>query len=163
MYFPVVVYWCQCNWLSASLIKFLLESKFAAKNAKTSSSSQGSLLGNNMKLGFNSNLTVNEAAPLCVSSLQIGDVDLLCLTLGKTGFSLTASCFWGTFYLKLGWKFKIQVLNGFFPIQTYVRGELKNVPILFWKDCCQKLFGSSRCQIHPKTLQTEWGWINAAG
>lgn len=34
MHFPVVVYWCQYNWLSASLIKVLLESIFAAKNEK---------------------------------------------------------------------------------------------------------------------------------
>lgn len=63
MYFPVVVYWCQYNWLSASLIKFLLESKFAARNAKASSSSQGPRHGNIMKLRFNSNLTANEGAP----------------------------------------------------------------------------------------------------
>lgn len=126
MYFPVVVYWCQYNWLSASLIKFLLESKFAAKNAKTSSSSQGSRLGNIMKLTFNSNLTVNEAAPVCVSSSHIRDVSLLFLTQRKTDINLTACD-----YLFLRVKIQHPSFKWVFPVQTQAAGKWRMSPFCF--------------------------------
>ena len=167
MYFPEVVYWCQYNWLSASLIKFLLESKFAARNAKASSSSQGPRHGNITKLRFNSNLTANEGAPFVCHHCRL-ETRTFCFSDAEESWyrlsRLWLSVFKRHFILNWVENFKIQVvLNGFFQIQAQACRETQNVPILFWNDCCQKLFGSSCCQIHPKTLRDEWGWIHAAG
>lgn len=155
MYFPVVVYWCQYNWLSASLIKFLLESKFAAKMQKPAPALKAPDMGI-MKLSLISNLIVNEAAPVCVSLFQIRDMGLMLLRI-RMAATDTLSVYKWYFTLSHTEKFKS---SWFSDLNRSQRGI--NVLVLFWKDGWEKedLFLYSFALLRLKTYWDATNWMS---